>query len=385
MANTITISALTELLYQSRDIVAREPSGFLQSVTVNRGSEGVSIGGTVTSHVTAQPTLNTDHAPAMTVPAGDDSTIAADTMTIGQIARTNIPIKGEVAKQLANIGRYGDVIKDLFAQHIRTQVNAIESHCGTVIKNGASRAVGTAATTPFSSSHALIPQCNQILTDNGAPSDGRRALVLSTGAATNLKMLSHIYKVNEAGNDSVIRRGMLMDIDGVGIRQSAGVASHTAGTGSGYLINGGTLAIGTTGLTIDTGTGTVLPGDILSFQSDSGNIYVNKTSITTAAVTLTLNKPGLRVATVDNRTITIGAGYTGNAMFHPNAVELVMRPPAMPEGGDAAVERVTLYDEITGLVFEVAIYRGYGMNYMEFVTYYQAKVWKPEFVATLLG
>ena len=62
-----------------------------------------------------------------------------------------------------------------------------------------------------------------------------------------------------------------------------------------------------------------------------------------------------------------------------------MRPPAMPEGGDAAVERVTLYDEVTGLVFEVAIYRGYGMNYMEFVTYYQAKVWKPEFVASLLG
>jgi hypothetical protein len=198
-------------------------------------------------------------------------------------------------------------------------------------------------------------------------------------------MLSHIYKVNEAGNDSVIRRGMLMDIDGVGIRQSAGVASHTAGAGTGWLVNNGTLAIGTTGITVDGGTGTVLPGDILSFQSDTGNIYVNKTSITTAATTLTLNKPGLRVATVNDKTITIGAGYTGNVLFHPNAVELVMRPPAMPEGGDAAVERVTLYDEVTGLVFEVAIYRGYGMNYMEFVTYYQAKVWKPEFVASLLG
>jgi len=384
MANTITLTALTELLYQSRDIVAREPSGFIQSVTVNKGSEGVSIGGTVTSHVTAQPTLNTDHTPAMTVPAGDDSTIAADTMTIGQIARTNIPIKGEVAKQLANIGRYGDVIKDLFAQHIRTQVNAIESHCGTVIKNGSSRAVGIAGTTPFSSSHALIPQCNQILTDNGAPADGRRALVLSTGASTNLKMLSHIYKVNEAGNDSVIRRGMLMDIDGVGIRQSAGVAAHTAGTGAGYLINAGTVAIGTTGLTIDTGTGTVLPGDTFTLASDA-NVYVNKTSITTGATTLTLNKPGLRLATADNRAVTLAASYTGNVLFHPNAVELVMRPPSMPEGGDAAVERVTLYDEVTGLVFEVAIYRGYGMNYMEFVTYYQAKVWKPEFVASLLG
>lgn len=384
MANTITISALTEILYQSRDIVAREPSGFLQSVTVNKGSEGVSLGGTVTSHVTAQPTLNTDHTPATTIPSGDDATIASETMTIGQIARTNIPIKGEVAKQLANIGRYGDVIKDLFAQHIRVQVNAIESHVGSVLKNASSRAVGTAGTTPFASSHALIPQANQILTDNGAPQDGRRALVLSTGAATNLKTLSHIYKVNEAGSDSVIRRGMLMDIDGVGIRQSAGCASHTAGTGSGWLVDNGTVAIGTTGITIDTGTGTVLPGDLISMQSDS-NVYINKTSITTGATTLTLNKPGLRVATANNRTITLGAAYTGNMLFHPLAVELAMRPPAMPEGGDAAAERTTLYDENTGLVFEVALYRAYGMNLLEFVSYYQAKVWKPEFVATLLG
>jgi len=384
MANTITISALTELLYQSRDIVAREPSGFLQSVTVNKGSEGVSLGGTVTSHVTAQPTLNTDHTPATTVPAGDDATIAAETMTIGQIARTNIPIKGEVAKQLSNIGRYGDVIKDLFAQHIRVQVNAIEAHVGTVLKNASSRAVGTAGTTPFASSHALIPQANQILTDNGAPQDGRRALVLSTGAATNLKTLSHIYKVNEAGNDSVIRRGILMDIDGCAIRQSAGCASHTAGAGSGYLVNLGDTAIGTTAITIDTGTGTVLPGDLISMQSDS-NVYINKTSITTGATTLTLNKPGLRVATANNRTITLGAAYTGNMLFHPLAVELAMRPPAMPEGGDAAAERMTLYDEVSGLVFEVALYRAYGMNLLEFVSYYQAKVWKPEFVATLLG
>lgn len=390
MANAITISSLTELLYNARDRVAREAVGFIPSVTINSGSEGVSLGGTVKSLVTAQPTLNTSHTPATTVPAGDDTTISAEEMTIGQVSRTNIPLKGEVARQLSNVSMYGRVIEDLFAQHIRTHVNAIESHCGTVIKNASSRAVGTAGTTPFSTAHALIPQAGQILTDNGCPNDGMRSLILSTSAATNLKTLSHIYKVNESGGSDVLRRGALLDIDGCMIRQSAGVAAHTKGTlgGSPTITNAG-FAIGATSLTLSSaGTGTIVTGDALSIANDTGNVYIVKTgdSDVSDGGTLVLNNPGLRKATgASTRALTVAADYTANLMFHRAAVELVMRPPALPEGGDAAVDRTTLYDEVSGLTFEVAIYKGYGMNIMEFVCYYQAKVWKSDFVATLLG
>lgn len=389
MANAITITALTELLYNARDRVAREAVGFIPSVTINSGSEGVSLGGTVKSIVTAQPTLNTSHTPATTVPAGDDTTITTEELTIGQVSRTNIPLKGEVARQMGNIGMYGRVIEDLFAQHIRTHVNAIESHCGTVIKNAASRAVGTAGTTPFASSHALIPQAGQILTDNGCPNDGMRSIVLSTGAATNLKTLSHIYKVNESGSSDVLRRGVLLDIDGCMIRQSAGVASHTKGAATGALINNASgEVVGETTLTLDTitvNTTGILAGDIITHASDSTNKYVVKTGLVATSGDIVIANPGLRIAAANNDAVTIGNSYTGNAIFHRAAVELVMRPPAMPEGGDAAVDRTTLYDEVSGLTFEVAIYKGYGMNLMEFCCYYQAKVWKPEFVATILG
>ena len=383
MANAITLTNLTELLYQARDTVAREPVGFIPSVMVNAGSEGVSIGGTVKSIRTAQPTLNTSHTPATTVPAGDDTTIAVEEMTIGQVSRTNIPIKGEVARQLANTSDYGETLKQLFAQHIRTHVNAIESHCGTVIKNGASRAAGTAGTTPFASAHSLIPQVHQILKDNGTPKDGQVSLVINTAAETNLKILSHIYKVNEAGSEDTIRRGILLDIDGVMIRSSAGVAAHTAGTGASYLINNGDIAVGTEALTLDTGSGTILIGDVIALESDANRYVTASTSVGTTD--LTIQRPGLRQATVNNKTVTLAASYTGNLMFHRSAVELVMRPPAMPDGGDAARERMTLFDPVSGLVFEVAIYPGYGMNLIEFVCYYQAKAWKPEFIATLLG
>jgi len=63
MANDISLTGLTEILYQSRDLVAQEPSGFMQSVMVNGGSEGVSAGGTVTSIRTTEPTLETSYTP----------------------------------------------------------------------------------------------------------------------------------------------------------------------------------------------------------------------------------------------------------------------------------------------------------------------------------
>ena len=385
MANTLTLTGLTEILFQARDIVAREAVGFIPSVTVNKGSEAVSLGGTVASIVTAQPTLNTSHTPAMTVPSGDDATVTTLTTTIGQVARTNIPIVGEVAKQLNNIAEYGHVILDLFSQHIRTIVNGIESHTGTVIKNGSSRALGTAGTTPFASSHALIPQTNQILTDNGAPNDGQRSLILTNSATTNLKLLSNIYKVNESGTGDVLNRGVLIDIDGVKIRNSAGVASHTKGTGASYLVNQSGLTTGSTSVTVDTGSGTVLAGDIVTFASGTGSGYNYVVNSALASNAFTLAKPGLRGNIADNNAITVGNDYSGNVLFHRSAVELIMRPPAMPEGGDAATDVMDIYDEVSGLSFQVRIYKGYGMNLMEFVCYYQAKVWKNEFVATLLG
>lgn len=386
MANSQTLTGFTELIYQARDIVCREPVGFASSVLVNSGSEGVSLNGTVKSFVAGQPTLNTDHTPAMTVPAGDDMTSTVEEMTIGQVARINIPLKGETVRQLENTVGRENFVKNVLAQGIRKIVNAIEAHIGTVAKNGASRALGTAGTTPFASAHSLIPQVNEILTENGAPNDGQRSLVVSTSAGTNLKLLSHIYKVNESGSAETLRNGTLLDIDGVAIKTSAGVARHTKGTGTSYLVNQTGLATDSTSVTIDTGSGTIVAGDVVTFASGAGSgyNYIVETGVA-AAGTIVLGNPGLRGAIADNNAITVGNSYTGNVLFHRSAIELAIRPPAMPDGGDIAEDRMTVVDPVSGLVFEVALYKGYGMNLMEIVCYYQAKVWKSEFVATLIG
>lgn len=143
------------------------------------------------------------------------------------------------------------------------------------------------------------------------------------------------------------------------------------------------VAVGSTALTLDTGSGTIVAGDILTHASDSTNKYVVKTALASNVVTIA--NPGLLIATANNDAVTVGDSYTANVAMHKSAIELVMRPPAQPYGGDAAADRMTIRDEQTGLVFEVATYKGYQKNIIDITCVYQAKVWKPENVAILLG
>jgi len=381
MSNDISLTGLTEIVYAARDQVAAEPTGFAQGVMINSNVEGVSINGTITSMRTAVPTIGTSYTPAMTVSAASDLTTTTDSMTLSQVATADIPLKGETMKQLMNTaGAQG--LQNLIAQAIRGLRNTIEARIGVVAKNGASRAIGTAGTTPFASNVNTIAQLRQILLDNGCPmDDGMLSLIINSSAGTNLRNVSNLYKVNEAGSDATLRRGELLNLHGFSIRETAGIATHTAGSGASYLANGA-AAIGDRALTVDTGSGTILAGDVITYAADSTNKYVVGSAL--ASNVVTLNYPGIKVALPDNNAITVGAGYTGNIGFHRSAIELGMRPPAMPDGGDSGFHD-TLYDDKTGLVFDMGLYKGMGMNMLKFVVFYEAKVWKPEFVATLLG
>ena len=388
MANDISLTGLTEILYAARDIVAREPSGFAQGVIVNGGSEGVSAGGTVTSLRTTEPTLETSYTPAMTPPDAADITTIADTLSLSLYAGVSIPLKGEQFAQLSATVGAELALQQLYKQGIRKMINQMESSIGTAAYQGASRATGTAGTTPFASNFNSINDLRQILEDNGCTlDDGELSLIINSVAGTNLRNLSQLTKVNEAGGDAMLRRGELLNVSGFSIRTSAGVQSHTKGAGTGYLINGAE-GVGQTSLTFDTGTVNttgIKAGDIITHASDSTNKYVVKTGSTATSGDIVINYPGLRIAAADNAAITVGNSYTANVGFHKSAIELAMRPPAQPPGGDVGEEIAVLVDEKTGLSFSARLYKGYGMNQIKLMAFYGVKVWKPEFVATLIG
>lgn len=386
MANDISLTGLTEILYVARDQVANEPTAFSQGVITNGGTDGASANGTVTSMRSTEATLETSYTPAMTVPDAADVTTSTDSLTLSSYVGASIPLKGEQFLQLSNTVGFETAITQLYAQAIRKMRNTVEAAIADAAYKGSSRAVGTAGTTPFASNFNTVNELRQILEDNGCPmDDGMLSLAISTSAGTNLRNLSTLTKANEAGTTATLRNGELLNIGGFSIRASAGVRSHTKGTGSGYLVNQTGLTNGSRSVTVDTGTGTVLAGDIVTFASGTGSGHNYVVGSALASNAFTLNHPGLRGAIADNNAITVGNNYTANVGFHKSAIELAMRPPAQPPGGDAGEEIATLYDDKTGLSFSARLYKGYGINQIKIMAFYGVKVWKPEFVGTLLG
>lgn len=382
MANVLTDLAAD--IYKAADVVGRELTGFIPSSTINADdSERVAVGDPVRSHFTRKATAVNTTA-SMTIPEGTDQTVDNKTATITKSRAVQIPWTGEDIKHVNNGSGFTSIYGDQIAQAMRTLTNEVEADLGVAAYQGASRAIGTAGTTPFASNFNTIAQVRQVLVDNGCPIDNQISLVLNTLAGTNLRNLAQLQKANEAGGTNLLRQGTLLDLQGVMLKESGQVASHTAGTGSGYLINNASgEAVDQTTITVDTGTGTILAGDIVTHASDTDNKYVVNTAL--SGGDFVIGSPGLRIAAADNDAVTVGAAYTANVAFHRTAVELIARPPAVPEGGDQATDAMVIQDPHSGLVFELRVYKGYRKAMFEVALAWGVKAWKPDHIAILLG
>jgi hypothetical protein len=309
------------------------------------------------------------------------------------VANVRIPITGETARKLDNSYGTDVVLRDLFAQAIRKLVNTIEAKLIDTLYKGSSRAVKVSSGAVFDSANkfGILANVRQILADNGCPlGDGELSVILDTVAGTRLRQLAELYKANESGSTSLLRQGELLNLLGFSIKESAGVPLHTKGTLAGSpTITNANFPVGSTELTLSAaGTGTIVAGDALNIANDTGNIYIVKSGDTDVSNggTITLNAPGLRKATgPSTRALTLEANYTPLVALHRQAAELAMRAPAQPYGGDAASDRMTVSDPQSGLTFEVAQYKGYGMAMFDFTVFYGAKVWKPDFIGTILS
>jgi hypothetical protein len=380
MANVLTNLAAD--LYKAADTVGRELTGVISSSTINgNGSERVALNDVVRSHFTRQVSA-VDNAPSMTIPEGTDQTVDSKTLSITKSRGVQIPWTGEDIRHVNNGAGFETIYGDQIRQAMRTLTNEIEIDLATSAYLGASRAYGTAGTTPFGSNFDDVAELRKILVDNGAPMNDV-TMVLNTAAGTKLRNLAQLQKVNEAGSGDLLRNGVLLDLQGIMLKESAGIQLPAVGTGSGYLVNNaGGYAIGATAITVDTGTGTILAGDIITFAGDT-NKYVVATAL--AANVVTIAATGLRKAVADNAAITVTAASTRNVVFQRNALELAMRAPAMPNGGDAAVDAMVIQDPYSGLVFEVRAYKGFQKAMFNVSAAWGTKLWKPEFAAVLLG
>jgi len=380
MANTLTDLAAD--IYKAADTVGRELVGFIPSVTMNAGSERAAKGDTIRSFYTRSATAG-DISESMTIPEGTDQTVDNDTMTLSNARAVQIPMTGEDIRHLNNGAGYETVYGDQLAQAMRTLCNEIEEDLAIEAYQNASRAVGTAGTTPFASNFDTIAEARQIIADNGGlTNDGRMSLVMNTLAGTNLRNLAQLQKANEAGGSQLLRQGTLLDLQGVMMKESAQVQSHTKGTGTSYLLNDASSSVGDTTIAVDGGSGTIVAGDCITFAGTS-DIYVVNSALSGGS--LTIGKPGLRSAESDNDAVTVGNNFTANVLFHQGAIELGMRAPAVPNGGDLAEDSMLVQDPHSGLTFEIRVYKGYRKQMIEVAATWGVKAWKQENIALLLG
>lgn len=384
MANTLT--GLSPSLYQGLDIVSRELVGFIPSVTRNTSAERAALNQTITYPIA--PSLTSSNITPSMVPTNpSDLTIGTGTLSISKAKEVEFAFVGEEYRTLSNGGNWQTLQADLFAQALRTLVNEIEVDLATAATAAACRAYGTAGTTPFGTNTGETAQLKKILDDNGAPAS-ERSLIINTTAGASLRTLTQLTKANEAGTTMTLRDGMLLDLNGFMIKESAAILTPTAGTGASATTNNAGYAVGSTTFTLaSAGTGTILAGDYITFAGDSNKYLVTSgDSDVSNGGTITIAEPGIRVAmSAATKAITVVGTSARNIGFTRSALHLVARAPALPAEGDAAVDSMMLVDPRSGLPFEIRVYLGNRKVQYKVGLAWGVHAAKTQHIAALLG
>lgn len=378
MSNTLT--GLIPTIYTALDIVSRELVGFIPAVARNTKADAAAKGQTVTAPV-APVAVTEDIVPGPSAPNTGDQNIGTVDVKITKSKMAPVKWNGEEQLALGPAGTYNTILADQFTQAFRALSNEVDADLGALYY-GTSRAVGTAGTTPFGVKEDLTDAANarKVLEDNGSPTTSLQ-MVLGSSAIANLRgKQTVLFKVNESGTEQLLREGTLGRLEGFNIHNSAGVKRAPAATATGYLVNGAKQE-GDIIIAIDTGTGSIVAGQVVTFDGDD-NQYVVAAATST---TITLAAPGLRQDLADGVAITVVGGFTANMAFDRNAFLLASRTPAMPEDGDTADDVMNVTDPVSGITFQIALYRQYRQVRYEVGLAWGVASIKPSHAVMLLG
>lgn len=382
-----TLTGLIPTIYEALDVVSRELVGFIPAVARDVSAERAAVNQTIRSPVVGALAAEDLAAAAYAadVPA---NTVSYVDMTISKARSVPFGITGEegksVSQSLATINR------DRIAQALRTLTNEVETDLAA-LHIYASRAYGTYNSTPFGTAADLSDFANarKILDDNGAPQSDLHMVLGSTAVANIRGKQSGLFKVNEAGTDQLLRFGVLGDVQGFALHNSAQVKTAvTAGTGASATTGTAGYAVGSTTIALaSAGTGTIIAGDIITFANDTNKYLVvsGDTDVSNGG-SITIAEPGLRQALPASAVaITVIAATTRNMFFHKSAIQLATRAPAMPDGGDSADDVMVITDPVSGIAYEFVVYRQKRQVRFECNLAWGVKVIAPRHLGLLIG
>jgi hypothetical protein len=388
MANT-GLTTLLPIAVQALDVVSREMVGFIPSVNRDPTADRLAKNQTLYSWVTGPATLS-DIVPGNVSPQAADKSLTAKSIQIVNFKMSDFYFTGEEEKQLNVSGSYGGIIADTVEQAIRALVNQMEADLALALQVGASRAYGTAGTTPFPTTVGESAQMRKILDDNGAPAS-TRSLVIDTATGAALRTLANLTKANEAGTTMTLRDGELLNLNGLSIKESAQIVTPAVGAMATATSSNAAFTVGQTVIPLATaGTGVVAAGDIITFANDTNKYVVAAVSFAGAnpasGDTITLALPGLRKAqSAATRAITVIAAGPRMIALSRNSALLATRLPARPLGGDQAIDVATLTDSRSNISVELSMYPQYRQIRYEVAAAWGVTVIKSEHAGVLLG
>lgn len=383
MANNLT--GIIPTLYEALNVVSREMVGFIPAVNRDSNAERAALNQVVRSPVGEAGELE-DIVPGEQPANSGDTTVGHVDVTISKAKAAPVRWNGEEQKAVGSSGQYNKVLADQFADAMRKLVNEVEIDLAVEAKLGASRAVGTAGTTPFGTAGDLsdFADLAQILDDNGTPIVDRQ-LVLSSPAMNHLRgKQSVLFKVNEAGSEDMLRTGYTDEVGGFFLRYSRGLQRHVSTSSAGFATTGAHAAgINQIAFAASATAGDLFnAGDVVTID---GNKYVANTNVVQSGGVMGINQPGLLADVATGTAVVSSASYIPSIAFARNAVVLAARAPAVPEGGDSAVDSMMITDPLTGMTFEVRMYRQYRQVKYEVCLAWGVKAIKPEHIALLMG
>jgi hypothetical protein len=376
-----TITGLVPDIYEALDIVSRELVGMIPAVSINASAATAALNQNIRVDVEPEGNL-VDITPSMQVPDPTGQTSGFVDIQITNSKAAEFGFVGEDQLGLNSGPGYPNVRAQKIAQAIRKVTNAVELDLGNLYST-MSRAVGTAGTTPFGNVNDFTDaaKARQILKDNGGDIDPQ--LVFNTNAGVN--MIGKQSAVNAAGTDTLLRQGVLLDVAGMPLRESAQIQTPAIGDSDGNFTSAATgFAVGTTSIPLITGADEILAGDVITFAGDA-NQYVVTTGIDGPG-TIVLAAPGLRQALPASAVAVASVAIAArNMCFARSALVLAARSPARPVEGDMAVDVILITDPRSGLTMEFAMYKGYRKVRYEVALAWGVKNIKPEHTALLLG
>lgn len=248
-------------------------------------------------------------------------------------------------------------------------------------------AVGTAGTTPFASNVSAATAARKLLHQQLAPKRDRRA-VMDFDAEENAISLSEFSDADKIGTNQVRIEGELGRKYGLNWFADHAVPTHTAGSASGVLVNdpGATLAVGDKSVPIDTGTGSYVAGDIITFAGDTQQYTV--TAASTVASGSVAISPGLKAVPANNAAVANPlADHVVNLAFHRDAFAYAQRPLIISQSdmalGGNMIRSIT--DPQTGISLRLEVKRLHKLTVWEFDILFGRKLVRPELAVRILG